>query len=130
MADRPTRPYTWADAKIEKVLGTLLQVGVLLSGFVVLVGGILYLLHFGHDPASYHVFVGTRAGLRSIRGVVTGAFHGEDRGIIQLGLLLLIATPVLRVALSIAGFWLERDRTYVLFTCIVLSILLFSLFAG
>jgi uncharacterized membrane protein len=54
------------------------------------------------------------------------AFQG--RGIIQLGLLLLIATPVARVALSIFGFAAERDRMYVGFATIVLVILLSSLF--
>ena len=51
----------------------------------------------------------------------------RGRGIIQLGLLLLIATPVARVALSIFGFAKERDRMYVVFTLIVFSILLYSL---
>jgi uncharacterized membrane protein len=124
------KPLTWADAKIEKILGTLLQVGVLLSGAVVFVGGILYIIHYGHQPASYHAFVGTRAGLSSFSSVLAGALHGDARAIIQLGLLLLIATPVARVVFSIAGFWLERDRTYVIFTCVVLAILLFGLFAG
>ncbi|MGA2697281.1 MAG: DUF1634 domain-containing protein, partial [Terriglobales bacterium] len=51
----------------------------------------------------------------------------EGKGIIQLGLLILIATPVARVAFSIWGFAAERDRMYVTFTVIVLSILLYSL---
>ncbi len=46
---------------------------------------------------------------------------------IQLGLLLLIATPIARVAFSVVGFAIERDRMYVVFTLIVLAILLYSL---
>jgi uncharacterized membrane protein len=53
--------------------------------------------------------------------------NGRGRGLIQLGLLLLIATPIARVAFSIVGFAIERDRLYVVFTLIVLAILLFSL---
>jgi uncharacterized membrane protein len=47
--------------------------------------------------------------------------------LIQLGLLLLIATPIARVGCSIVGFAIERDRMYVAFTLIVLAILLYSL---
>ena len=53
--------------------------------------------------------------------------NGRGRGVIQLGLLLLIATPIARVAFSVVGFALERDRMYVVFTLIVLAILLYSL---
>jgi uncharacterized membrane protein len=58
--------------------------------------------------------------IQSVRG-------GHGRGWIQLGLLLLIATPIARVAFSIVGFSIERDRLYVVFTVIVLAILLYSL---
>jgi uncharacterized membrane protein len=53
--------------------------------------------------------------------------NGRGRGLIQLGLLFLIATPIARVGFSIVGFALERDRMYVIFTLIVLAILLYSL---
>jgi uncharacterized membrane protein len=36
-------------------------------------------------------------------------FIGSGRGMIQLGVLLLIATPVARVAFSVVGFIRERD---------------------
>jgi len=51
----------------------------------------------------------------------------QGRAIIQLGLVLLIATPVARVAFSIFGFFEERDMMYVVFTGMVLVILLCSL---
>ncbi len=49
-------------------------------------------------------------------------------GLAQLGLLTLIATPVVRVAASVVGFGLERDRLYASITLVVLAILLTSLF--
>jgi uncharacterized membrane protein len=124
------KKFNWSDEKTESILGALLQAGVLLSGAVVLIGGILYLVHYGHNPASYHTFTGTRAGLNSLSTVLSGVAHLDGRAIIQLGLLLLIATPVVRVLLSVFAFWLERDRTYVVFTLIVLAVLLYSLFLG
>ena len=50
-------------------------------------------------------------------------------GIVQLGLVLLIATPVARVALTLGAFLLQRDRLYVVLTTIVLVLLLFGLFS-
>jgi uncharacterized membrane protein len=50
--------------------------------------------------------------------------------VIQLGLLLLIATPVARVAMSLVAFILQRDRVYVVVTLIVLAVLIFSLTGG
>jgi uncharacterized membrane protein len=62
--------------------------------------------------------------------IVRGAISLRARSIIQFGLLLLIATPILRVAFSLAGFTLERDRVYVVITAIVLAVLLYSLISG
>jgi len=117
----------WTDRRVEDIIGTLLRTGVVVAALVTLAGGIVYLIRNGHSPANYRVFRGEPTDLRHIRGILreTRAFHG--RGIIQLGLVLLIATPVARVAFSIFGFAAEKDRLYVAFTTIVLAILLYSL---
>ena len=117
----------WTDQRIENIVANLLRAGVLLSGVVVLCGGILYLIQNGHAPADYRVFRGEPTDLKSVSGILRAAFALDSRGIIQLGLLLLIATPVARVAFSIFGFAEEKDRMYVVFTVIVLLILLYSL---
>jgi uncharacterized membrane protein len=54
------------------------------------------------------------------------AFAFSSRGIMQLGILLLIATPIFRVAFSVFAFLAEKDRMYVIFTLIVLCVLLYS----
>nr|MBN2278700.1 DUF1634 domain-containing protein [candidate division Zixibacteria bacterium] len=54
--------------------------------------------------------------------------HFTGNGIIQLGLLFLIATPIARVFFSVFAFFRKRDYLYTLITLIVLIILLFSLF--
>jgi len=117
----------WTDQKIENILGNLLRAGVGLSAFVVFCGAVVYLTHHGHSTADYRVFQGEPSDLRSVPGIVRDALKIEGRGIIQLGLLFLIATPVARVIFSIWGFAAEHDRMYVVFTVIVLAILLFSL---
>jgi uncharacterized membrane protein len=117
----------WTDQRIENILGNLLRAGVLLSALVVSIGGLVYLLRHGHAPVDFRVFHGESSDLRNAHGIVRDALALRSRGIIQLGLLLLIATPVARVAFSIFGFAEERDRMYVVFTLIVFSILLYSL---
>jgi uncharacterized membrane protein len=115
---------------MESIIAVLLLGGVALSAVIVLAGGALYLLRHGMEPPDYRVFHGEPPNLRSLHGIVadTITFHG--RGIIELGLLLLIATPVARVAFSIFGFLRQRDYTYVVVTLIVLILLLFSLAGG
>jgi uncharacterized membrane protein len=117
----------WTDRRLEDVIGNLLRVGVLLAALVVLAGGILYLIHQGRLPADYRIFQGEPTDLRQIGGIFRESMALHGRGIIQFGLLLLIATPVARVAFSIFGFAAERDRMYVVFALIVLLILLYSL---
>ena len=117
----------WTDKTIEEIVGNLLRVGVSLSAFVVSIGAAIYLARHGREPANYRVFHGEPSDLRSLSGIVREAFHLRGRGIIQLGLLLLIATPVARVAFSIWGFAEEHDRLYMIFTGIVLIVLLYSL---
>jgi uncharacterized membrane protein len=51
----------------------------------------------------------------------------EPAAIAQLGLITLLATPVARVAASVVGFALERDRVYAAITTAVLLILLISI---
>ncbi len=98
-----------------------------LAAAVVFIGGIIYLNRHGHEPANYHVFQGEPSDLKTIPGIIRSALGLHGRGIIQFGLLLLIATPVFRVALSIWGFAAEKDHMYTLFTIIVLIVLLYSL---
>jgi uncharacterized membrane protein len=111
---------------MEVILGNLLRSGVLLSAAVVLAGACVYLSRHAHEPADYRIFRGEPSEFRTIPGVIHSVINGRGRGLIQLGLLFLIATPIARVAFSIAGFAVERDWMYVGFTVIVLVILLYS----
>ena len=117
----------WTDQVVEEWIGTLLRVGVTLAAAVVLFGGCVYLGRHGHAAPRYHVFVSEPTDLRTISGIIKDVMAFRGRGLIQLGLLLLIATPVARVAFSVVAFAIERDRVYVVVTLIVLAILTFSL---
>jgi uncharacterized membrane protein len=61
---------------------------------------------------------------------VRAAFTLNSAAIVQLGLVLLIATPVARVAMSLVAFILQRDRVYIVVTSIVLALLIYSLTGG
>src|SRR5437660_1670222 len=108
MGEAKSLASRWNDDRVERIMGTLLQSGVIISGLVVLAGGILYMLRYGHLPMHYENFVGERESLRSLASVGNGALHGDARAIILCGLLLLIATPVARVLFSIVAFALEK----------------------
>ena len=120
----------WSDEKMEQIIGTLLISGVIAAALIVLVGGVLYLIRYGATLPDYTVFRGEPVELRSVSGIITDALSFRIHGVIQLGLLLLIATPVARVAFSIFAFALQRDRTYVIVTLVVLAVLIYSLIGG
>jgi uncharacterized membrane protein len=119
-----------ADQRIDEIMGMLLRTGVILAASVVLVGGVLYLTRHRIPATNYHVFQGEPAELRTVSGIVHEALALRGRGLIQLGLLILIATPVARVAFSFFAFLYRRDWTYVVVTVIVLGLLFYSLLGG
>ncbi|MBD2093398.1 DUF1634 domain-containing protein [Microcoleus sp. FACHB-1515] len=119
----------FSEAQFEQLLGNLLRAGVSLSAVLVAIGGVLYLLRHGGEAPSYHVFRGEPAEFRVLSAIVENAVTLQRRrSLIQLGLLVLIATPIVRVAFSAYGFWRQGDRTYVIITLLVLGLLLYSLF--
>ena len=79
---------------------------------------------------SYHTFRGEPEGLRTVGGVIGGVARGDSISIIQLGVLLLIATPIARVLFSVLGFARERDWMYVACSTLVLALLLYGLVHG
>jgi uncharacterized membrane protein len=118
------------EESLQEVVGKLLRGGVLLAAAVVMAGGVLYLARHGQEVEPFHIFHGEPAELRSVGGIVGAAAAGGARAIIQLGLLILIATPVARVALAMALFAFNRDRTYTAVSATVLTLLLASLAGG
>ena len=118
---------TSSEQHFEYLLSNLMKYGVLISSAVVLLGGIFYLIHHGAEPAGYQFFQAEPSEFRLPVGVVNAVISGSDRGIIQLGLLLLIATPMIRVFISLLAFLLQREFIYVIATLLVFSSLIYSL---
>jgi len=120
----------WTDQRVEAIIGELLRGGMLLAAAVVTLGGVIFLARHGREIPHYHAFVGEPEEYCTISGILRRAASLHGRNIIQLGLLILIATPVARVAFSVVAFALERDRFYVGVTLVVLAVLIFSLAGG
>jgi uncharacterized membrane protein len=118
------------DEHFDLVLAYVLRAGVLLSAAIVTCGGVVFLASHGLEQPSYHVFRGEPLPLLSAHGIVDEAVHLRGRGLVQLGLLLLIATPIARVVFSVFGFARQRDWLYVAITLTVLALLSYSLLAG
>jgi uncharacterized membrane protein len=124
------RTQNWYDERMENVIAQLLRGGVLAAGLVVIGGAGPYLGFHPRAHVDYRTFHGEPAQLKTVHGIVSAAFSGDTQAIMQLGLLLLIATPIVRVAFSVFAFAVEGDRLYVFFTLIVLGVLLYSLFGS
>jgi uncharacterized membrane protein len=120
-------PSRALDHRIENMMGRLLQAGVLLASAVVLIGGLLYLGAYAGIVKDYRTFTGEPASLRHPVELFRLLMTGDAAAIVQLGVLLLIATPIARVIFAAIGFAVERDRLYVAISLAVLAVLIFGL---
>ena len=118
---------TMTDHEVDQVIGRLLQVGVALATVVVLTGSVLLLARHGHEVVDHRVFRGAPATLTSVGAIVRSALAGDALAITQLGLVLLIATPIARVALTLVAFVVQRDWLYTGLTALVLGVLAWGL---
>ncbi|WP_069659113.1 DUF1634 domain-containing protein [Arcticibacter eurypsychrophilus] len=118
------------DKDVASVLGQLLRAGVVTSSVIALIGGVIYLMAHGADRPHYTEFIGAPENLRHINGIIAGLLVFDAQAIIQTGVLVLIATPILRVLLSAIAFAIEKDYLYVIITLIVLSIIAIGMFGG
>ena len=126
----------WQERDMELFLGKFLRFGVMLACAITLVGGILYLWQQGgilpdYIPTPDNLpFKGVEQNLRSFSSILQGILEFDGASIIQFGVLVLIATPVLRVAISAVAFLIEKDYLYVIITLIVLGIIIANMFLG
>jgi len=120
----------WTDDRMAQGVGRLLKSGVVVAACVTAAGGLALLLQRGGGTVDYHRFRGEPAELRGIVSVVTASLRLQVAAVIQLGIVLLLATPVARVLLSLVEFILRRDHLYTTITSVVLVLLLYGLFLG
>jgi uncharacterized membrane protein len=119
---------------MTNILGMVLRSGVVLSGVIIAIGTILFVANHSLDDTS--AYLSYNPGLIphgnfpvSLASIATGLGSLDPFSVIELGFLVLLTTPVARVALSLFLFAAEKDRMYVYLTAAVLAILLFSMLA-
>jgi uncharacterized membrane protein len=121
---------------VELAISLVLRVGVTVSVAVIAAGLVLMFVHhpaYGHVSGSfsYHRLTsGTTVFPHTFPALGAALGAGEGRGVVVLGVLLLILTPVLRVAVSVLSFAYERDRAMTLVTMFVLAALVGSFVFG
>jgi uncharacterized membrane protein len=118
------------DLDIQQIIGWILRLGVIISMTIVFIGGCFYWYRHSGETAIYSKFVGVPDFVHSASGIWHGILTLRGRAIIQAGIILLIATPVIRVLFSAIGFILEKDWLYTGITLLVLGIILLSAFTG
>ena len=109
-------------------ISRILRVGVFTSASIIIIGGILFAIQHPDAVFSFKSFAGEPARLREVNSIISEAFQFRSRSVIQLGILILIATPVLRVIFSFFEFLIHKDWIFVIITAIVITTLFYSLF--
>ncbi|HLX64187.1 MAG TPA: DUF1634 domain-containing protein [Planctomycetota bacterium] len=120
--------------KVELLISNLLRIGVIASMIVILIGSIVGLARHSMElssPATFQRLTKPGAAFpHSLQDVGDGLRHFQGQAIITLGLLLLIATPVLRVLVSVFTFIYQRDRIFTAITALVFCLLILSFVLG
>ena len=127
----PERSHVGA---VEIWVSHLLRAGVVISLIVILAGTFLTFWHhrqYVTSPDSIRELTGAGCEFpHDLRSVAASTMAGQGRGLVVAGLLVLICTPVLRVALTLVVFLVEKDRAYVVLSAIVLALLTVSFLLG
>jgi len=118
------------DMQMDAAIANVLRFGISLAATLMVLGGWFYLQHPTMQPSDYAQFRGSSVALRNLGKVLTGKRLADSTSVLELGILLLVATPVARVALCVVDFARQRDKLYVAVSCFVLLVLLYSLFRG
>jgi len=122
--------------KIELAISLVLRIGVSLSVVILAVGlGMMFAHHSDYTSFtgsfSYHSLTSRKSGFpHSFGGLVTSLKAGQGRGVVVVGILVLILTPILRVAVGVLSFMYEKDPPMTIVTLYVLAVLIASFFLG
>lgn len=125
----------WGERDVEQYIGKLLRYGVMLSCAITLFGGVIYLFqHQGvmvdYSPVPTGMVFGVDDYLRELNTILPRMLDFDGAAIVQFGVLVLIATPIIRVAFSAFSFLIEKDYLYVVITLIVLAIIMANMLLG
>jgi uncharacterized membrane protein len=126
----PPSKGSFKDRDMQTIIGWILRIGVSASMVLVFIGGVFFVYRHGHSIPDYKDFKGVPYFIHNTDGIFEGVRNLKGQAIIQLGIILLIATPVIRVAFSVVGFIIEKDYLYTTISIIVLLIIFASMISG
>ena len=120
---------------IQQLIGNTLRWGVILACLLATIGGVYYLIQHGLDPVpDYRHFEAANAAAQfnftTLGGLWQGILHGDAASCIQVGVIVLILTPIARVVPSFFDFIVEQDWLYVAITAIVLTVIISNSLGG
>lgn len=120
---------------IQQLIGNTLRWGVILACLLATIGGVYYLMQHGLDLVpDYRHFDATSAAAQpqftTLGGLWQGILHGDAASCVQVGVIVLILTPIARVVLSLFDFIVEQDWLYVAITAIVLTVIISNSLGG
>ena len=120
---------------IQQLIGNTLRWGVILACLLATIGGVYYLMQHGLDPVpDYRHFdvasAAAQTNYTTLGGLWQGILHGDAASCVQVGVIVLILTPIARVVLSLFDFIVEQDWLYVAITAIVLTVIISNSLGG
>ncbi len=120
---------------IQQLIGNTLRWGVILACLLATIGGVYYLMEHGLDPVpDYRHFdiasAAAQTNYTTLGGLWQGILHGDAASCVQVGVIVLILTPIARVVLSLFDFIVEQDWLYVSITAIVLAVIISNSLGG
>lgn len=119
---------------IQQLIGNTLRWGVSIACFIAFLGGVVYLWKHGGEPMPDYTYFSYDAEhpatYTTLSGIFAGLWEGEAYSWIQLGVIALLLTPIMRVVLSLVDFVQERDWLYAAITAVVLAIIIVNSIGG
>lgn len=134
MEKQNNNPAANCDRDMQQLIGNTLRAGVTAACLIACIGGLIYLVQHGGEPMKdYSHFSYDKALLpegyeqyTTLHGILAGVLSMSAVGWIQLGVIALLLTPIMRVVLSWCDFYKQRDWLYVGITSAVLAVILYS----
>ncbi|OCA79046.1 hypothetical protein BBH99_06610 [Chryseobacterium contaminans] len=120
----------FTDVDLNRSVGNLLRLGVILSVATSLIGFIKLFTEGFEMPSKYTSLVVGTSSEKIWSHFWNSLCKGEGMAIIQLGILILILTPLMRIIFALIGYLKEKDYVYVFISSVVLAIMAVSFFAG
>ena len=117
--------------KMQQLIGSTLRIGVMTACCIAILGGANNLISDGSETMpDYYKFHGEPTPLTSLSGIFGGLIHLKAANLIQLGVLVLMLTPITRIILSLFDFAHQRDWLYVAITTIVFLVIFLNSLGG